>query len=183
MEKKTKIGERIESLRRTRKMSQTDLADYLGASQPAVSAWEADDRQPPTDVLVKLGNLADYPDCMWFWQRAGMKEQPMLSAADRILADRRAPPSESEIFRVPIVRRGGKGIEETGEFFPVAAPLVEHEASTVCLLVDDNSASPSVPSGDLIVLDTSQCEARRSSSFWVPPAGFGFLSLSLSLSL
>jgi transcriptional regulator with XRE-family HTH domain len=160
------LGERIRAIRG--EMHQAEFGKLLGVSQGTVSAWERNDkdRPPSADMYFRLAGLASRPeDQAFFLQKAGLTGDIILSAAERIFADRSAPPSKSEIFRVPIVRRTPNGTEDTGELFPVAAWLVEHEASTVCFLVDDNSASPAVPSGDLILLDTSQCGAKDLDPF------------------
>lgn len=160
------LGERIRRIRG--ETHQGEFGKRLGVSQGTVSAWERNDknRPPSADMYFRLATLASLADDQaFFLQKAGLTGETILSAAERIFADRSAPPSKGEIFRVPIVRHTSKGTEETGELFPVAASLVEHEASTVCLSVDKNSATPSVLSGDLIVLDTSQCDAKDLGPF------------------
>lgn len=166
MGKNLKIGERIESLRRARKMNQTRLAEYLGVSQPAISAWEANERQPSADIFVKLGNLAPYPDCMWYWKEAGIDQQAMLSGAEKLLKERGALPLEGEIIRIPCVRMTPQGTKALGTLFPFPGELSANPGSTICLIVDENSAGPWLPRGDLLVLDTSQSNAKNLCPFW-----------------
>lgn len=50
---------RLSSLRKEKKKTQQDLADYLGLSRPAYTAYERGNRQPDYDILQKI---ADYFD-------------------------------------------------------------------------------------------------------------------------
>lgn len=53
------IGERIKSLREERKITQQELARYLGVSQKTISNYENGERSPDPDTLRKI---ADYFD-------------------------------------------------------------------------------------------------------------------------
>lgn len=53
------IGERISELRKTRNVSQLQIANALGISRQAVSKWENDQSIPDMLNLVKLADLLD----------------------------------------------------------------------------------------------------------------------------
>lgn len=53
------IGERIADLRKTRNLSQGQLADALDISRQAVSKWENDQASPDTLKLIKLAEVLD----------------------------------------------------------------------------------------------------------------------------
>lgn len=53
------IGERIKSLREERKITQQELARYLGVSQKTISNYENGERSPDPNTLRKI---ADYFD-------------------------------------------------------------------------------------------------------------------------
>ena len=53
------IGERILTLRKTKAISQGDLAKQLGVSRQAVSKWENDQSSPDTLNLIKLADLLE----------------------------------------------------------------------------------------------------------------------------
>lgn len=72
MAKKSEFAEPIRILRVKQDMNQTDLGKYLGVGQAAVSAYETGENTPPAEALVKMGNLASYPDCLFFYEKAGM---------------------------------------------------------------------------------------------------------------
>lgn len=52
-----KIGYRINELRYSNNMSQTDLAEKLQVSRQAVCSWETDKRHPPLDTIIALAKL------------------------------------------------------------------------------------------------------------------------------
>lgn len=51
------LAERLIKLRKQKKRTQQDMADYLGITRPAYTAYERGTRQPDYDTLEKL---ADY---------------------------------------------------------------------------------------------------------------------------
>jgi transcriptional regulator with XRE-family HTH domain len=156
-------------------MFQVEFGKRLGVSQGTVSAWERDDkdRLPSADMYFRLATFASRPeDQVFFLQEAGLSGEIILSAAEKIFADRIAPPSEGEIFRVPIVRRTAKGNEETGEFLPVPAYLLSGRASAIALAVHEDFSRANrfkghrmLPPGDIIVLDTSGAGTQKAAPF------------------
>ena len=54
--KKT-MGEKINDLRKLRKMTQDELAEKMGVSSQAVSKWEKDISIPDLPVLVELSEF------------------------------------------------------------------------------------------------------------------------------
>jgi len=71
---------RIEHLRGALGLSQTALAQRLKVSAMAVSRWERGVNEPPTSCYIGLGKLAGIPECWYFWQRAGLTKQDLLTA-------------------------------------------------------------------------------------------------------
>ena len=53
------IGERITSLRKTKDLSQGQLANLMGVSRQAISKWENDQTSPDTLNLIKLAEVLD----------------------------------------------------------------------------------------------------------------------------
>lgn len=51
------IGDRIQSLRKARGLSQEELAAQIGVSRQAVSKWEAGQSQPDMDKVIALSHL------------------------------------------------------------------------------------------------------------------------------
>lgn len=167
MKKIREIGERVRDLRKARRETQTEFAKALGVTQPMVSGWESGKgEEPSTGAYLRLGNLAAYPDNLWFWEQAGIERQAMLSAVEKVVQERLAIPPSGSFVQVPCVRKSTKGIEPAGRSVSVPREFVANPASTVCLIVDEKTATATVPCGDLIVLDTSQNDAKDLSSLW-----------------
>ena len=53
------VGDRISALRKERKLSQSQLADFLGVSRQAVSKWEKGQSSPDTMNLIQLAEVLD----------------------------------------------------------------------------------------------------------------------------
>lgn len=53
------LGSVIRAARKTKRLSQGDLGDQLGVSQPSVSAWEAGRSLPTIQLLVALARVLD----------------------------------------------------------------------------------------------------------------------------
>ncbi len=53
------LSERIQSLRKSKGLSQEDLADRIGVSRQAVSKWESEQSMPELDKVVALSEIFD----------------------------------------------------------------------------------------------------------------------------
>lgn len=51
------LGSRIARLRRDKGLTQVELADHLGVTQPAVSDYENDDIRVPADVVLEIATI------------------------------------------------------------------------------------------------------------------------------
>ena len=51
------VGDRIQSLRKSKGMSQEELADQMGVSRQAVSKWESEQATPDLDKVVIMSEL------------------------------------------------------------------------------------------------------------------------------
>jgi len=67
---------RIEHLRNSLALSQTEFARKLDVSAMAVSRWERGVNEPPARSYLVLGKLCGAAaDCWYFWERAGISRQ------------------------------------------------------------------------------------------------------------
>lgn len=57
--KKT-LGNRIQEIRKSKKITQEELAEKLGVTPQAVSKWETDNSYPDIDLLVEIADLFNY---------------------------------------------------------------------------------------------------------------------------
>lgn len=74
----------IKILRVKQGMNQAEFGKYLGVVQTAVSKWETGENTPPGEALVKMGNLAPYPDCLFFYEKAGMDPMRVAPMEDAL---------------------------------------------------------------------------------------------------
>ena len=51
------IADRIQSLRKSKGMSQEELADAVGVSRQAVSKWESEQATPDLDKVVIMSDI------------------------------------------------------------------------------------------------------------------------------
>ena len=63
----------VYDLRRRLNLSQTIFGQRVHSSPMGVSRWERGVQEPPSHSYIELGNLADDPQCWYFWDRAGLR--------------------------------------------------------------------------------------------------------------
>ncbi len=158
-------SELVSKLRKDSGETQADFAKKLGVTQPMVSAWEIGAEDPSPTFCIRLGNLAHYPDDVWFWQQAGLDEQEILRAAEKVLTERATARVVAGTIEVRCVEKTAEGIKLLDRLFPVRAEFMPNPLSTVCLIVGENAATPGISAGDHIVLDESMKNARDLNPF------------------
>ena len=65
-------AQQVAKLRKKLGLRQVDFAARFGVTQAAVSGWETGRKEPSVENYLVMGNMAEDPDCLWFWQRAGV---------------------------------------------------------------------------------------------------------------
>ena len=99
------VGERITTLRKSRDMSQGQLATLIGVSRQAISKWENDQTTPDTLNLIRLSEVFD-SDIEYIAtgvERVDMSEvEPMVHTIVREVE--RIVPVERVVVK-PIIRR------------------------------------------------------------------------------
>ena len=99
------VGERITTLRKTRDLSQGQLASLMGISRQAISKWENDQTTPDTLTLIRLSEVLD-SDIEYIAtgvERVDMSEvEPIVHTVVREVE--RIVPVERVVVK-PIVRR------------------------------------------------------------------------------
>ncbi len=118
MPKSSELPEQIKILRVKQAMNQSQLGRALGVGQTAVSAWEIGQNAPPTDTLLRMANMADYPDCLFFYAQAGI---------DPATLDHRRMSAASEALRACLNLLTRKDGEERQRFFARTADLTREQ--------------------------------------------------------
>jgi transcriptional regulator with XRE-family HTH domain len=185
MAKPLDLSERIKSLRQKLGRSQAEMAELLGMTQPAISGYEAEggDLVPSAEAYIKLGNIAPYPDSLWFWQQAGMDRDAMLSIAGKLLkesgqlaeedriavprlvgprkTDREAKPISIDANLVPIPGAVGYWTVESTAYDPA-----RHQAAGFPNYDEGGGYPPIHVPGTVVILDTSSNDATDLQAFW-----------------
>ena len=184
---------RIYRLRQRLGLSQAALGKKLRYSPVAVSRWELGASEPPAHCWIQLGNLADDPDCWWFWSRAGLNISDIrrVLPGEREALQRRQPKleivvagsgqqthrrlSNLRLVAIPILpvhaaTRGEKGDHHTDLNHVISEEIIAapqmwspHPDDTRCLRVKGSSMSPWIDDGDIVAVDTSETDSSKLS--------------------
>jgi transcriptional regulator with XRE-family HTH domain len=80
------VGQKIRELRRQRRENQEEFSRVLRAGRTQVSEYESGSVMPSAEMYLRLGNLAPYPQCLFFYERAGMDMNRIAPVADALQA-------------------------------------------------------------------------------------------------
>ena len=154
----------IVNLREGRGETQAQFAKTLGVTQPMVSAWEKGRDIPSANFCLQLGNLASYPDSVLFWQGAGLDQEAMVRASEKILWERGTALVTEGTVRIPCFLKTAQGTKRLDGLFPISAEFRGSGASTVCLVIDETASSLELPAGVHIIVDESTKNTEKLSS-------------------
>ena len=73
--------ERIKQLRNAKRLTQADVAEKIGITRPAYTAYETGKRQPDFDILQKLATLFDVSTDYLLGRTEDKEKAPTLVAA------------------------------------------------------------------------------------------------------
>lgn len=71
---KINFGKRVKALRTRNKMTQTELAEKLGVSKSIISAYEKGTRTPAFETIVKLSDIFNVPEGIFFYKPEAKEE-------------------------------------------------------------------------------------------------------------
>ncbi len=178
----------IIELRKRLGLSQAELGARLEYSAMAVSRWERGVQEPPPRGYIDLGRLAGNPDCIYFWERAGLRSEDLMSVMPVLrqrfqrsrFADfeivaagsggKKKVQKRVELVAVPLLRVVAAAPGEKGDGKPqldgavvdsmIAAPKdwCPNPTTTSCLRVRGNSMSPLILDGYIVAADSSQTD-------------------------
>ncbi|MEL6361009.1 MAG: helix-turn-helix transcriptional regulator [Pseudomonadota bacterium] len=144
------IGERIKSARKERRLSQTDLAQRAGVSQPAVANWEAGVHDPRRLVIVKIADVLEV-DADW------------LANGERSTRERDKHPAAAYIRRpiqhTPIIsladaaRFFGKPPQDPHMYAEDYIPVTSAADKVFAIFADDPEMNRAFPKNTLVVID------------------------------
>lgn len=144
--------------------SQDEFGALVDSGQTTVSAWESGATEPSPEALLKLGNLAGYPRCLFFWRRAGLDAGVMLSAAGNLLKER-SDAALAEVISVPRLGESFEQSQDAGRLLALDGKLISDAGSLTHLVISDDVDTVTVSPGDVVVLDPSRNSATDLSPF------------------
>jgi transcriptional regulator with XRE-family HTH domain len=78
---------RIVALRKQLRLLQTQFAERLQVTQSAISQWERGASEPSAENYIRMANMADETNCLWFLEHIGVD----VSRVERLAAARKSP--------------------------------------------------------------------------------------------
>ena len=104
------IGERIKELRKSKKMSQSELGKFIGVSQTTVTAWENGRAEPSSSYVAKLATFfnvsTDY--LLGRYPREDDLKTADLADDDTIFTFEGKPIPEQDLEYMKRLLRGGR---------------------------------------------------------------------------
>ena len=76
---------RIVALRKQLGLLQTQFAELMQVTQAAISQWETGANEPSAESYIRMANLADEINCLWFLEHIGVD----ISRIERLVAARK----------------------------------------------------------------------------------------------
>ena len=140
--------------------NQAEFAKALGIPQTTVSAWKKQNT-PSAEAFFRLGALApEAPDSLFFWEKAGLTRQSILSAADKILEGRKVRTKEEELIQI----ESFAGDREPRVVLPKSQ--LANPGSTCFLVVDDEYSGYLLDAGDIIILERNLGDKGKPAPFF-----------------
>ncbi|MDP8212615.1 MAG: helix-turn-helix domain-containing protein [Candidatus Zapsychrus exili] len=147
------LGKNIRTLRKKKKFNQTELANKIGASQKAVSAWEKNKRIPRKDMLNNLCNIFEISPSILF-----------LDNIEKMIKNNRCLESGSGLFHILSIKEikdyiYAKNKSTTYHSSHTRSLVSANEAksfqvpSIVMFEIKDDAMSPEFGKGDLVPIE------------------------------
>ncbi len=190
MGKSLEVSDRIAALRLKRGETQAQFAAAIGVTQQSISDWESKtgDASPSCESYVRMGNIAPYPDCLWFWQQVGLDRDAMLLAAAKVLKesgqfteadgvavrrllgprqiDSESKPIFIDAASVPIPGAVGYYLVEAAAYDSVLHVKAGSPSHRKPLYSENAGYEPIHQPGTVIILDTSSNDSIDLQPFW-----------------
>ncbi len=151
------IGERVKHARKSRGLSQTDLAQRVGVSQPAIANWETGLHDPRRLMLAKLAVALDYP---LDWLAAGDRS---LGESDKHAA---AAYIRRPVMHVPVISFRSAALmalDMTADPHTMAEdyiPVTAGSPKLFAVFLEDEAVNLAFPIGTLVVIDYADRSPR-----------------------
>jgi transcriptional regulator with XRE-family HTH domain len=146
-------SERIRQILRDLELTQAGLAERLGVSPATVSRWIQGKHEPTAETYIALGNLANRPDGIYFWERAGINAAGLQDASlHRVMSSLRVSLRD---FKLVASRKTSKQLSDKGN--AVAIPLLNVTAYGDQIAPKQNVSLSQVEVEDILLAPLSWC--------------------------
>lgn len=149
----SKFSERFKELRKSRSLTQQQLADYLKISKSSVNMYERGEREPSLETLEMI---ADYfnVDMDFLLGKADIANKIFLTQEKSNISS--VIPQE-KIYNIPVYATVSAGLgalaeDEVVEYMPMLIDNPYDVADTFGLKVRGDSMYPKIEDGDIIVV-------------------------------
>ena len=163
-----RMGERIRAARRKRGLSQADLAQRLGVSQPAVANWESGAHDPRHIILGKLAETLDVSRT-WLSEGDARTTPPGPETASGYL---RRP-----LVHVPIISAENAAVVGDNPHMDPRdmaldyIPVTSVSARLFAIFADDDAVNLAFPKDTIVVIDYGERTPVDSAFFLAAPHG------------
>lgn len=149
-ENRGSIGDRIRQARKAAGLNQSELAQRIGVSQPAIATWESGVHDPRRVVMAKLADaLSISPEWLTAGARSSAEADPQAAAAYLRRPVRHVPVISYESAATFAANPNADPHQMAEDYISVTAraPLL------FALFVEDDAVDLAFPKGTLVVID------------------------------
>jgi len=166
MKKDAEVRKRIKKLMAALGVrNQVEFAKLLKSPGTTLSAWMTGDSLPSPDAYMRLGSRAvDPSDSLFFWEKGGLTPEAILSAANKLFAERIVQPGERDLVHIPMFEGDFKSGRKKSLVLP--AKLLPNAASTCFLEIGEELAGFMLRVGDLLVLERNLGDLSKPGPFF-----------------
>lgn len=149
----SKFSERFKELRKSRNLSQQELADILKTSKSSVNMYERGEREPGIEMLETIADFFNV-DIDYLLGKSQIVNQSLVNREPSNLA---AVIPSNNIYQIPVFETVSAGFgefasDEVVEYIPMFISNPYDAEDTIGIRVKGNSMFPKIENGDIIVV-------------------------------
>jgi SOS-response transcriptional repressor LexA len=160
----TELAIRLKKLRESQKVTQVELAGAIGVTQQAITEWERGRAKPQPMAMMAIGRFFGGDEGKWWMEQAG-KTKEMIEATIQRYMDIAAG---ADAVRVPqisgAVAAGAPrwvNEEDVEAYLCLPAAWIRPSQNVFAVEVHGDSMSPLIEAGYVVLIDTSQRDAKK----------------------
>jgi len=149
------VGQRIKLARKRKQLSQTDLANLLGVSQPTIGYWENGHHEPRHANMYRI---ADALNVRRLWLISGQENQAVDTNNAPAITDETDPYLATPILHIPLL----PWPSDADQFLKSPSQPIRHLSASVsalqpfALACPDDAMQYEIAMGSLVVFDAAR---------------------------